>query len=135
MSEPNLEQKIDRLSATVDSMFLGIKVFLFLFLIFGFFGNLTATLSIGKYQEIFADALPGGSLPYLTMTVLEAKSLLIVLVYVWPIAGLVAVFIRRRVALSLLLFCAALLCTVLQYAIVVLAMQLPTMGLLENMAK
>ncbi len=96
MSDLDLERKIEALSAKLDSLFFGFKVFLLLLLLLAFLGNFMAAFSVGTYQKLFTDALPGKPLPELTTLVLGSQTFLFLLVFVWPMVGLVAIFIRRR---------------------------------------
>lgn len=120
----DLEQKLERLSRRMEALFLGLKAFLLLFLLLACVGNFAAVFSIDRYRQMFADTLPGQPLPAMTQMVVSARTLLSTLVFVWPAIGIVAAFLRERIVLSLVLFCAAILGTLLECTVVVLAMQM-----------
>jgi hypothetical protein len=125
MRSPDVDPKWGQLSARVDALFFGLKVFMLLFVLMASFGNILTVSSIERYRELFLQTLPGKPLPGLTLMVLHILPLLASLAYLWPIIGIAAMFIRKRVTLALLLFSGALFCAVLQSTLVILAMQLP----------
>ena len=135
MGEPELEEKIKVLSAKFDSLFLGFKLFFLLVLLFVLIGNLLAALSIERYQRLFIEGLgPDHPLPSVTLLVIAGKTVIPVLAFVWLAIGILAAFIRRYVVLSMLLFCAAFLASILQCAIVYVAMQLPLISIINGMS-
>ena len=134
MPETALEEQVRHLSRKFDALFLGVKIFLLLLLLTFSVGGILSTLSIDKYQQIFADALPGKPLPGLTLLVLFLKPYLFCLAFFWPVMGIFAATLRKNVVLSLSLLCVASAGLLIQSVIILCAMQLPLIGIITGMA-
>jgi hypothetical protein len=128
------EQKQQRLSGDVADLFFGLKVLALLFLLVASGGNIAATLSIDSFRHWFEVDLPGKPLPDLTLFVLRCSSLLYWLSFIWPLIGLATLFIRERIRLTMGLLGGVLLVTMLQSAMIVLALYMPTVTLPVGMS-
>jgi len=130
MSGSDLDPKLAQLSARVEALFLGLKVFLLLFLILTTVGDFAAIASIEKYRQLFIQTLPGKALPDLTLVVLKTVPILHLVAFLWPLIGVVALFIRKNVALAIFLFCGAIACSILQSSLIFLALRLPVQSVM-----
>ena len=54
---------------------------------------------VPKFEQIFQDALPGKPLPEVTDFIIAARIPLALVALIWPVAGFVAVWRRKRAAL------------------------------------
>ena len=128
-----LEQKVAALSAKVDALFRGAKVFLFLILVLASSVDLRVTFSIGFFRQLFAEALPGQLLPGLTATIIALQVPLTGLALVWPLVGIAGLCVRARNVLSLSLMAGALMGAVVQGTVISTAMFAPLVsGIVGN---
>lgn len=89
MSAPKPEPSVEELSSKVTSIVWTIKWLVTLLILVASVPNFIAAIAIPKYQQIFADALPGKPLPALTNFLNAAQSFLLVASAGWPIATIV----------------------------------------------
>lgn len=134
MSTFNSEEKLQQFARKLSDLFFGFKVITFLFLLVASTGNIVAALSIDSFQQIFADALPGKPLPGITLFVIDCKTIILPLAFIWPMVGLAALFIRERIRVAIGILALALVLTLLQSGLVVLAMRMPMIGLINGMS-
>lgn len=118
-----------KLTGKESDLFFGLKVIGLLFLVVASVGNFVATLSIDSFDHWFTVDLPGKPLPGLTLIVLHCSSFLGWLSFIWPLMGLAVLFIRERIRLAMVLLAAVVLVTMLQSAVIALALYLPTVTL------
>jgi hypothetical protein len=134
MASINSDEKIQQLEAKIADLFFGFKIIAFLFLLVATVGNIVAALSIHQFQQIFQDALPGKPLPGLTLSVIYGQTLIFYLALLWPVIGVISLFLRNQIRISILLLSVSLALALIQSGLVVSALRLPMIGLVNGMS-
>jgi hypothetical protein len=96
MNEPASVSSVRELSTKIDGMVLGLKWMVSLLIVLLSIPNLFAACSIGHFDLIFRDALPGKPLPGLTVLLINGSSFFIFLSLFWPVVGVLSVFFGRQ---------------------------------------
>jgi len=135
MDESYFEERINELSDKINSLILGYKfaalALLFLFSLL----NMSATLSISKFRQIFQDALgPDHPLPLLTSFFLEFQTLVTCLVFLWPTLGILAVFRFRKISHTTIAITCLLMVVIAQLALTWFSLFAPMTSLVEGMS-
>jgi hypothetical protein len=96
MSESSPDPTIAELSAKVTSLVWTIKWLVTLLILVASVPNFIAAISIPRFQQIFADALPGKPLPTLTNFLIAAQGILLFASVGWPIAAIINSCLNRH---------------------------------------
>src|SRR5580692_4918022 len=116
MSEPDPEQGKGARSTKTKRFWLGTS--LVVLFVFGA-GNIFLQLFIiPKFQQIYADALPGKQLPTITEFILTARMVLLFIAMGWPIAG--ALLVKLQKPYAILWINLGIIWTILQIGITVI---------------
>jgi hypothetical protein len=124
-------ESLAQLSKKVDHLFFGLKLISFIFLLVASLGAIYGAFSIPHFQQIYEDALPGKPLPGMTLAVVWAHKFLVITSFMFPLIGLVALFLRRM-RISITLLAIALGLAFIQASVVVTALNLPMQEIVEG---
>jgi hypothetical protein len=124
---------VAQLCKKVQDLFFGLKLISFIFLLVASLGAIYGAFSIPHFQRIYYDALPGNALPAVTLAVIWAQKFLIITSFVFPLIGILALFLRS-IRLSIALLAVALGLALIQTSVVVSALNSPLQGLIEDMS-
>ena len=97
MSETPSEPTIAQLAQNVGELVAGMKWLLEALLLLASIPNFFVTLSIPHYRQIFADALPGKPLPFMTEILINHPTFFLLLTLALPIAGVAIISRGKRV--------------------------------------
>jgi len=134
MNDLSSDRKINELSDKVDALILGYKtgalVILFMFSLI----NVADTFSISYFRQVYQDALPGRPLPPITNFILGSQSLVTCLALVWPVLGLAAIFIPKKISTTIFFLTLLLFLVLFQIALNWLALFMPMISLVTGMS-
>lgn len=97
MIDSKPEPTVAELAQNVGELISGMKWLLEALLLLASIPNFFVTLSIPRYRQIFADALPGKPLPLLTEILINHPFLFLLLTMALPIAGVVVISRSKRI--------------------------------------
>lgn len=86
---------------------------------------------VPKFEQIFADALPGKPLPTVTNFIIAGRVILAIAALGWPLLG--TYLFRRQKSYAVLLINIGTIWTFLQIGITVIALFMPMVGTTEGM--
>jgi len=110
MGEPERKQFWIKVSLVILFLFSAANIFLMLFI-------------VPKFEQIFADALPGAPLPTITVFIISVRIALAIAALGWTILGSFLVWLRKPTAI--LWINIGILCLFLEIGITIYALILP----------
>lgn len=131
MSEPTQEQGKE--SRSTETKQFWIKVSLVILFILSS-GNIFLLLFIvPKFEQIFADALPGRPLPGITEFIFTARIAIALIDLSWPILG--TILLRQQKSYAILWINLGIVWTFLQVGSTVIALFMPMVGIPPTMGE
>jgi hypothetical protein len=125
MTEIPSDSKLGELSAKVDSLVLGYKVTALSILIILSLIDLIQNLTIGQLRISFENALPGKPLPSATNFVLNYEFQLIWISLLWPVLGILALTLPKKLPTSILIITCLPILMLLLIAFTWVALHIP----------
>lgn len=98
--------------------------------VFSFANIVLVLFAVPRFEQIFADALPGKPLPSVTEFIITSRFVLLLIALGLPIAGAVLVRLKKPYAFWCINF--ASVWTVCQIGITILALYMPVAGTLSD---
>ena len=127
--------KLNELSAKIDSLILACKISSWILLLFVSLIGVGQFFTIKKFQQLYADALPGKPLPLLTEWIISAPFLVVCLACLWPVLGFIAVLVPKRISTTALIMVGLLILAFLQIIMIGIALYMPMVSLVTGMSE